>query len=234
MSELLAPTDRTTLRRNPEHGGHDRERIHAVLDEGMVAHVGICVEGQPYVLPMAYGRDGDRLVLHGSVASRLLRGLDHGLAVCVTVTVLDGLVLARSTFHHSMNYRSVVVLGTAVRVTDPEQAAAALEVLVDHVVPGRTAEARPPTPTELRQTAVLVVPIEEASIKERTGGARDEPEDLDLPVWAGVLPLSVQAGSPVPDADVLAEVPTPASIAQLARPSASSGGSSAGRSSIEG
>jgi nitroimidazol reductase NimA-like FMN-containing flavoprotein (pyridoxamine 5'-phosphate oxidase superfamily) len=226
MSELLAPTDRTALRRNPGRGGYERDRIHAVLDEGMVAHVGICVDGQPYVLPMAYGRDGDRLVLHGSVASRLLRGMDGGLPVCVTVTLLDGLVLARSTFHHSMNYRSVVVLGTATRVRDPQEAAAALEVLVDHLLPGRSTEARPPTPAELRQTAVLVVPIEEASLKERVGGARDEPEDLGLPVWAGVVPLSVQVGAPVPDADVRAEVPIPASVAQPARASGASGGSS--------
>ena len=231
MSEL-APTDRTTLRRHRERGAHDRERIHAVLDQGLVAHVGICVDDQPFVLPMAYGRDADRLILHGSVASRLLRNLDKGLPVCVTVTLLDGLVLARSAFHHSMNYRSVVVLGTATRLADPERAAAALAVLVDHLVPGRSSEARPTSPGELRQTAVLEVPIEEASLKERTGGALDEPEDLELDVWAGVVPLGAVAGAPVPNEDLRAGTPVSPSVAQLA--ARVSGGSSPGSSTIDG
>ena len=232
MSEQLAPTDRTTLRRHRERGAHERRRIDAVLDEGMVAHVGICVDGQPFVLPMAYGRDGDRLILHGSVASRLLRGLDQGLPVCVTVTLLDGLVLARSAFHHSMNYRSVVVLGTATRITDPELAATALDALVDHLVPGRTAEARPSSPGELRQTAVLELPIVEASLKQRSGGAADEPDDLALDVWAGVVPLVVQAGAPVANEDLRPEVAVSPSVRQLA--ARAPGGSSPGSSTIDG
>lgn len=232
MSEDLTPTDRSTVRRLRERGSHDRARIHAVLDEGLVAHVGLSVDGQPFVIPMAYGRDGDRLILHGSVASRLLRGLTDGLPVCVTVTLLDGLVLARSAFHHSMNYRSVVVLGTATRVTDPQRAAAALDVLVDHVVPGRAAEARPSSPAELRQTAVLEVPIEEASLKERTGGASDDDEDLALDVWAGVVPVGLVAGTPVPNSDLRAQVAPSPAVAQLA--ARVSGGSSPGSSTIEG
>ena len=232
MSDQLTPTDRTTVRRAPQRAAYDRDRIHAVLDEGFVAHVGICVNDQPFVIPMAYGRDGDRLILHGSVASRLMRGLDRGLPVCVTVTLLDGLVLARSAFHHSMNYRSVVVLGTATRLTDPERAAAALDVLVDHLVPGRSAEARPSSAVELRQTAVLELPIEEASLKERTGGALDDPEDLDLDVWAGVVPLDVVAGAPVPNPDLRDQVDLSPSVAQLA--ARVSGGSSPGSSTIDG
>ena len=216
MSEQLAPTERSTVRRRGERGSHERARIHAVLDEGKVAHVGLCVDGQPYVLPMAYGRDGDRLILHGSVASRLLRGLDAGLPVCVTVTLLDGLVMARSTFHHSMNYRSVVILGTAARIAEPRRAAAALEALVEHLVPGRTAEARPPTDAELRQTSVLEVPIEEATLKERAGGANDEPDDLALDVWAGVVPVATRLGTPEANRDLRAGVPTSPSVRQLA------------------
>lgn len=232
MSEELTPTDRSTVRRLRERGSHDRSRIHAVLDEGLVAHVGISVDGQPFVIPMAYGRDGDRLILHGSVASRLLRGLTGGLPVCVTVTLLDGLVLARSAFHHSMNYRSVVVLGTATRLTDPERAAAALDVLVDHVVPGRSAEARRTSPAELRQTAVLELPIEEASLKKRTGGASDDDEDLALDVWAGVVPVDLVAGAPVPNGDLRDDVAASPSLAQLA--ARVSGGSSPGSSTIDG
>ena len=236
MAELTR-TDRSTVRRVRERAVYERDRINAVLDEGLVAHVGLSVEGQPFVIPMAYGRDGDRLVLHGSVASRLMRGLAGGLPVCVTVTLLDGLVLARSAFHHSMNYRSVVVLGTATRLTDPEGAAAALDALVDHLVPGRTAEARPTSAAELRQTTVLVVPIEEASLKERTGGALDEPDDLDLDVWAGVVPLTLEVGAPVPNDDLRAGVATSPSVVQMAAVQLAArapGGSSPGSSTIDG
>jgi uncharacterized protein len=212
------PTDRSAVRRHPERARYDREQIDAVLDEGLVAHVGVAIDGQAYVIPMAYGRDGDRLILHGSVASRLLRSLGGGVPVCVTVTLLDGLVLARSTFHHSMNYRSVVVLGTARRIDDAAEAAAALDALVEHVVPGRTDETRPPSDPELRRTAVLELLLDEASMKERSGGALDEPDDVDLPVWAGVIPIGVAAGAPVPNGDLRDGVALPASVGRWARP----------------
>ena len=202
----IPASDRSRVRRAPDRARYDRGSVHAILDEGLVAHVGIAVEGQPFVLPMAYGRDGERLILHGSVASRLMRGLGKGLPVCVTVTILDGLVLSRSAFHHSMNYRSVVVLGTARRLEAPAEVAAALDVLVEHVAPGRVSEVRPSNEVELRQTAVLEVPIDEASAKVRTGGPRDDPEDLELPVWAGVLPIGLVPGDPVAEADLPAGV----------------------------
>lgn len=217
-SRALTPTERSTVRRLSERGSYDRGQIDAVLDEGLVAHVGIAVDGQPFVIPMAYGRDGDRLLLHGSVASRLMRGLDDGLPVCVTVTLLDGLVLSRSTFHHSMNYRSVVVMGTARRITDPADAATALDALVEHVVPGRTAETRAPSAGELRQTMVLELPIEEASLKVRTGGANDDPEDLPLPIWAGVIPLRTEHGELQPAPDLAEGVATSAAAARWTRP----------------
>lgn len=213
----IPPTPRTTVRRS-ERAGYDRDAVHAVLDEGLVAHVGLTVDGQPYVIPMAYARHGDRLVLHGSVATRLMRRLDAGVPLCVTVTLLDGLVLSRSRFHHSMNYRSVVVLGTGRRIRDPRDAGAALDALVDHVVPGRTAHTRPGSPVEIRQTAVIEVPIEEASLKARTGGPGDEPEDLSLSAWAGVVPLSVVAGPPVPSDDLDPAIPVPDHVRSWRRP----------------
>jgi nitroimidazol reductase NimA-like FMN-containing flavoprotein (pyridoxamine 5'-phosphate oxidase superfamily) len=207
-------SEATTVKRLPARASYEREEAYAILDEGLIAHVGIAVDGQPFVIPMAYGRDGDRLLLHGSVASRLLRSLDTGAPVCVTVTLLDGLVLARSQFHHSMNYRSVVVLGTATRIRDAAAAASGLERIVDHLVPGRTAEARPGNDAELRKTAVLELPIEEASVKRRTGGPIDDDEDMDLPVWAGVLPLRLATGEPVAESDQ----PLPASLTPYRRP----------------
>jgi nitroimidazol reductase NimA-like FMN-containing flavoprotein (pyridoxamine 5'-phosphate oxidase superfamily) len=194
----LTPTLRTTLHRLPRRGSFDRAVVYAILDEGLVASVGFVHEGQPYVLPMAYGRMGDELVLHGAVASRLLRrGAETSL--CVTVTLLDGLVLARSAFHHSMNYRSVVVLGRARELLAPADKTEALAALVDHLVPGRWAVARPPSTKELAATRVLALPIEEASAKTRRGGPIDDEEDLTLPVWAGELPLRVSAGAPIRD-----------------------------------
>jgi uncharacterized protein len=213
----LSTTDRTRVRRAPARASDDRAAAYAVLDEGLVAHVGIQVDGQPYVIPMAYGRDGDRLLLHGSVASRLMRGLAGGLQVCVTVTLVDGLVMARSAFHHSMNYRSVVVLGEARRIEDPDEVAAALDVLVDHIVPGRSDELRPHTDVEVRQTMVLELPIDEASLKARTGGPIDDEADLDLPVWAGVVPLATTTGTPEPDARATGG-PVPDTVGQWHRP----------------
>jgi hypothetical protein len=193
------PSQRAQVRRLPDRAAYDRETIHAILDEGLVCHVGFVSEGQPHVIPMSYGRDGDRLLLHGSAASRLMRGLEAGWPVCLTVTLLDGLVLARSAFHHSMNFRSVVMFGRATPVDDPAAKSAALHAISEHVVPGRWDEVRPPNARELAATAVLEVPIEEASAKIRTGPPRDDLEDLSLPVWAGVLPLETIPGEPVPD-----------------------------------
>jgi nitroimidazol reductase NimA-like FMN-containing flavoprotein (pyridoxamine 5'-phosphate oxidase superfamily) len=214
---MTLQTEGTTVKRLPARASYERDEAYAVLDEGLIAHVGIAVDGQPFVIPMVYGRDGDRLLLHGSVASRLLRTLDTGTPVCVTVTILDGLVLARSQFHHSMNYRSVVVLGTATRLHDPAAAAAALECIVDHIVPGRPAEARPGNDAELRQTTVLELPIEAASVKRRTGGPIDDEADLDLGIWAGVVPVHLSIGEPVPDPD-LGDVALPASLDPYRRP----------------
>jgi len=197
-SELL--TERTTLRRLPKRGDHDRATIEAILDEALVCHVGFVAEGQPYVIPTIHGRAGDRLYVHGSAASRMLRTLSGGVPVCVTVTLVDGLVMARSAFHHSMNYRSVMVLGTAQAVQDEAEKLEALRVIVDHVSPGRWAEARPPNEKELKATSVLRLPIAEASAKVRTGPPIDDEEDYALPVWAGVLPLRLVARPAVADA----------------------------------
>ena len=217
-SEGQAPTARVTVKRQPARARYDREAVHAILDEGMVAHVGIAVDGQPYVLPMVYARDGERLLLHGSVASRLTRALADGIAVCVTVTLLDGLVMARSAFHHSMNYRSVVVLGTARKVTEPAEIAAGFARLVEHVAPGRSAEVRAPNDVEIRQTVLLEVPLVEASAKSRTGGPVEDPIDLDEPSWGGVLPVSTDFGPPQADDDVPAGVSPPASLVRYRRP----------------
>lgn len=206
------------MRRRPERGSYDAEQAHAILDEGFVAHVGLAGEQGPVVIPMLYARDGDRLLLHGSPASRLLRSAASGVDVCVTVTLVDGLVLARSAFHHSANYRSVVVFGRATRVQDLDERRAALDVLVEGVVPGRTTEARPPNDKELRGTLVLALPLDELSVKVRTGGPVDEPEDDDLDVWAGVLPLPVVAGPPVPDEAQPADRPVPGYVTNYTRP----------------
>lgn len=194
----LARTDRTALRRHPERGSHDRAQVEAILDDGYVAHVGFTVAGEPRVLPMAYGRIDDVLYLHGAVGNAMLRASD-GAPVCVTVTHLDGLVAARSQYHHSMNYRSVVLVGRAEKVTDDEEKAAALAAIVDQALPGRSRVARPASPGEARATLVLRLPIAEGSAKVRAGGPVDEPEDMDLEVWAGVVPLRVVAGAPVQD-----------------------------------
>jgi nitroimidazol reductase NimA-like FMN-containing flavoprotein (pyridoxamine 5'-phosphate oxidase superfamily) len=188
----MATTPRVQVRRLPERGAYDRETIDAILDEALICHVGFVVNGQPYVIPTIHARDGDRLYLHGSAASRMLRTLEGGTPVCVTVTIQDGLVLARSAFHHSMNYRSVVVLGTAVEVDEPDERLRALEIISEHVTPGRWNDVRRPTEVELRQTRVLRMGLDEASAKMRSGGPKDDEDDIALPVWAGVLPLRLQ------------------------------------------
>ena len=202
----LPVTDRTRVRRLPQRGQYETDTIHAILDEALICHVGFVVEGNPVVIPTIHWRDGDTLYFHGSAASRMLRSLRDGVDACVTVTLLDGLVLARSAFHHSMNYRSVVVFGKAREVGEDEKVRA-LETLVEHVVRGRSQEVRAPNPRELRQTLVLALPIDEASAKIRTGGPVDDDEDYALPVWAGVLPLKLTPGEPIVDDRVTADVP---------------------------
>jgi nitroimidazol reductase NimA-like FMN-containing flavoprotein (pyridoxamine 5'-phosphate oxidase superfamily) len=196
MSDQLTPTDRTKVRRLPDRGTFDREVVNAIVDEAYLAHVGFVVDGEPRVLPMTYGRDGDRLYLHGAVGNAMLRA-SSGAQVCVTITLLDGLVLARSAFHHSMNYRSVVLLGEATKVEDEEEKRRAFDTIVEHVLAGRTQTARGASERELRKTLVLRVPIEEGSAKIRTGGPVDDDEDLALTVWAGVVPLRLIPGEPV-------------------------------------
>ena len=203
------PTARTTLKRLPKRGSFERETVYQILDEGFVCHVGFVADGQPFVIPTAYGRVGDRLYLHGAKASRTLRALAAGAEVCVTVTLVDGLVMARSAFHHSINYRSVVVFGRARAVESEGEKAAALEAFTEHVCRGRWADVRWPTAQELAATAVLVLPLAEASAKVRTGPPIDDEEDYTLPVWAGVLPLHVEPGTPEADPRLPAGTPVP-------------------------
>jgi hypothetical protein len=192
-------TARTELRRLPSRGSYDAEAIYAILDSAFLAHVGFNVNGQPFVIPTLFGRQGDKLYLHGSAASRMLRELESGVPACVTVTLVDGLVLARSAFHHSMNYRSVMAFGTARKIDEPEQKARALRVISEHLIAGRWDDVRGPSERELKETAVLEFSIEEASAKIRQGPPVDDEEDLALPVWAGVLPIFLTAGKPAPD-----------------------------------
>lgn len=195
-------TSRTKLGRRPDRGSHDLATIHAILDDGFLAHVGFNRNGQPFVIPTLYGRDPSesKLYLHGSAASRMLRELEGGIPVCVTVTLVDGIVLARSAFHHSMNYRSVVAFGTARKIEDAAHKAKALQTISEHLIRGRWADVRGPNDAELKATSVLEFPLEEASAKIRTGPPVDDEEDYDLPVWAGVLPILTVTGPPVPDA----------------------------------
>jgi nitroimidazol reductase NimA-like FMN-containing flavoprotein (pyridoxamine 5'-phosphate oxidase superfamily) len=211
-------SERTTVKRLPKRGVYDRETVYAILDEGLVCHVGFEFEGQPFVIPTGYCRIGDVLYIHGSAASRMLKTLSAGVPVCVSVTLLDGLVLARSAFHHSMNYRSAVVLGNARMVTDAAEKSAALTAIVDHIVPGRNAEARAPNANELAATSVLALPIEEASAKVRTGPPLDDAEDMSLPVWAGVLPLRMEPKTPVADPTLAPGIAVPAYASEYRRP----------------
>jgi len=199
MSETKMPTARTRVAREPERGVYDRETAYRILDEGFICHVGFAVDGQPFVIPTAYGRKDANLYIHGSAASRMLRQMKQGVAVCVTVTLLDGLVLARSVFNHSMNYRSVVILGKATLVEDQEEKLAALRVVSEHIIRGRWDDARQPNERELKATAVLRVPIEEFSAKVRTGPPIDDEEDYSFPTWAGVIPLKMKGGDAISD-----------------------------------
>src|SRR5205814_9935570 len=199
MSETQMPTQRTRVVREPERGVYDREAAYRILDEGFICHVGFSFDGQPFVIPTSYGRKDANLYIHGSAASRMLRQMKEGVSVCVTVTLLDGLVLARSVFNHSMNYRSVVILGKATLVEDPEEKLVALRTLSEHILPGRWDDARQPNDRELKATSVLRVPIEEFSAKVRTGPPIDDDEDYSFPTWAGVIPLEMSVGAALKD-----------------------------------
>lgn len=217
MSQFV-PTERTTLQRRPTRGSYDRPTVEAILDEGLYCHVGFVVDTQPYVIPTIHARIADRLYIHGSSASRMLRTLKTGVPMCVTVTILDGLVLARSAFHHSLNYRSVVVLGTAQEVADLAEKNEALQAIVEHVAPQRWNDVRWPTNQELKATSVLRLPLEEVSAKIRTGPPIDDEEDYQLPCWAGELPLSLTPQSLIPDPRLTPTTPLPAYLLEYRRP----------------
>jgi nitroimidazol reductase NimA-like FMN-containing flavoprotein (pyridoxamine 5'-phosphate oxidase superfamily) len=199
MSQPYTPTPRTRLVREADRAVYDREAAYRILDEGFLCHVGFVADGQPFVIPTSYGRKDDSLYIHGSAASRMLRNLKESVPVCITVTLLDGLVLARSIFNHSMNYRSVVVLGKATLVDDLEEKFEALRLLSEHIIPGRWADSRQPNERELKATSVLRLPIEEFSAKVRKGPVVDDEEDYSFPTWAGIVPLEMVAGTPVDD-----------------------------------
>jgi hypothetical protein len=205
MEEQVAPTDRARVRRKAERGVYDRVTVDAILDEAIACHVGFALDGRPWVVPTVHARVGETLYVHGAPANHMLRSLDGGVEACVTVTLIDGLVLSRSAFHHSLNYRSVMLFGFARRVTEPEEKRRALAALVEHTVPGRSADTRPPSEQELRSTLVLALPIREASAKVRTGGPVEDPTDLDRAVWAGELPLRMVPAAAVPDAHCLVD-----------------------------
>ena len=217
----MSSTPRTAVRRHPERGAYDRDTIDAILDEALMCHVGFSFDGQPYVIPTIHARLGDVLYVHGSPASRMLRTLRDGVDVCVTVTLLDGLVLARSVYHHSLNYRSAVVLGRAQEVTDHDEKLRAMEAVVEHVVPGRWVDARQPSDGEIKGTTILALPLDEASAKIRTGPPKDNDTDLELPVWAGVVPLRLEPSPPVPDELLPPDTPVPMYAAAYERPTRS-------------
>jgi nitroimidazol reductase NimA-like FMN-containing flavoprotein (pyridoxamine 5'-phosphate oxidase superfamily) len=218
--DRLVQTPRTTLKRRRARGAFDRATADAILDEGIVCHLGFAVDGQPFVIPTLYGRDGDRLLIHGSAASRALGELGSGVEACVTVTLTDGIVLARSAFHHSINYRSVVLLGTASPVEDPDGKLDAVRLFAERVVPGRWDDVRPPTGEELRATSVLEMPIREGSAKVRSGPPLDDAEDLELACWAGVIPLVTRPGPAEPAPDLAPGVEVPAYVEAYRRPGA--------------
>lgn len=215
---MSSPSPRSTVRRLPDRARYDRATVDAILDEGLVCHVGFVDEGQPFVIPSAYARQGDRLLIHGSAASRMVKALALGTPACVTVTLLDGLVLARSGFHHSMNFRSVVVLGRATEIADPGEKRRALDAIVEHVAPGRTAAVRGASEKELRATRVVALALDEASAKVRTGPPKDDEEDYALRVWAGELPLRVEPLAPLADSRLGAGIPPPPHVTGWRRP----------------
>jgi nitroimidazol reductase NimA-like FMN-containing flavoprotein (pyridoxamine 5'-phosphate oxidase superfamily) len=217
-SPRYEPTARTRLRRRPQRGHFERDTVHAILDEGLVCHVGFADAGHPVVIPMAYARVGEVLYLHGAPKNRMLGLLESGAPACVTVTLVDGVVLARSAFHQSMNYRAVMLFGVARAVTDPAEADAALRAVVEHVIPGRLGDVRPPSPAEVAGTLVLRFPIEEASAKIRGGGPLDDEADYAIETWAGVVPLRLVAGAPEPDARLAPGAKLPAYAERYERP----------------
>ena len=210
MPEHVATSDRTRIVREPQRAVYDRELIYNILDEGFVCHVGFTADGQTFVIPTMYARVGDALYFHGSAASRMLRGVSTGLNVCITVTLADGLVLARSVFNHSMNYRSAVALGNASIVDEPEEKLDALRAFTEKILPGRWSDARQPNEKELKATSILRLPLTEISAKVRTGGVEDDAEDYALPVWAGIVPLRLVAEAPLRDERSDPALPTPA------------------------
>ena len=217
MAENFSPTERTRVVRESHRGAYDRETIYKILDEGFVCHVGFATEGQPFVIPTLYARVGDAIYFHGSAASRMLRGAASGIAVCITVTLTDGLVLARSVFNHSIDYRSVVALGKAELVNEPAEKLEALRAFTNTIVPGRWADARQPNEKELKATSILKLALTEVSAKVRSGPVIDDEEDYALPIWAGIVPLRLQAEAPIRDERCNASIPTPGYAAHYRR-----------------
>lgn len=214
----IEPTPRTTLVRRPDRGTYDRTLVNAILDEALICHVGFVVDGQPYVLPTTHARIDDQLYIHGSAGGRMLKSLRRNIPVCITVTLLDGLVLARSAFHHSMNYRSALILGTAREVRAAAEKRRAFRALIEHVVAGRSTHMRGASEMELKATSVLCLPIEEASAKVRTGAPVDDEADYALPHWAGVIPMALQAQPPIADPRLPEGIPVPAAVGAYRRP----------------
>jgi nitroimidazol reductase NimA-like FMN-containing flavoprotein (pyridoxamine 5'-phosphate oxidase superfamily) len=217
VPDSFTPTERTQVVREPHRGAYDRETIYKILDEGLVCHVGFATDGQPYVIPTLFARVGDAIYFHGSAASRMLRGVSEGLVVCITVTLTDGIVLARSVFNHSMNYRSVVALGKAKLVDVPEEKLEALRAFTEKILPGRWKDARQPNEKELKATSILRLPLTEASAKIRQGPPEDDAPDRELPIWAGVIPLQLGAGEPIRDEICDPAIPLPAYAAHYKR-----------------
>jgi nitroimidazol reductase NimA-like FMN-containing flavoprotein (pyridoxamine 5'-phosphate oxidase superfamily) len=217
MNEIIHPTEKTKLKRIPKRGVFEREEIYKILDEAFICHVGFVANDQPFVIPTSFARIDDRLMIHGSAASRMMRVLSEEIDVCVTVTLIDGLVLARSAFHHSMNYRSVVVFGKAKVVSDEQEKYEALKAFTEHIVPDRWSEIRPPTKNELKGTTVLSLPLTEASAKIRTGNPVDDEEDYNLDVWAGVLPLNLTTSAPIDDDRLKDGISVPPNIVNYSR-----------------
>jgi nitroimidazol reductase NimA-like FMN-containing flavoprotein (pyridoxamine 5'-phosphate oxidase superfamily) len=217
VPESIPPTERTRVVREAHRGAYDRETIYKILDEGYVCHIGFAVDGQPYVIPTLFARVGDAIYFHGSAASRMLRNASNGISVCVTVTLTDGFVLARSVFNHSMNYRSVVALGKAMLVDAPEEKLEALHAFTEKIIAGRWNDARQPNEKELKATSILRLALTEVSAKIRSGPVEDDAADYALPVWAGVIPLHLTPGAPIRDERCDASIPTPAYAAHYKR-----------------